>query len=90
MKRYVEIGMGIAVGSDFTLHSEDHNRFGVVRLDHLFPGSVIGVCTLKGKFVGQAVRNFIDMMSDQIKGFHADLWAWEEEHPGEVPTAKNE
>jgi hypothetical protein len=30
------------------------------------------------------------MMSDQIKGFHADLWAWEEEHPGEVPTAKNE
>ena len=90
MKRYVEIGMGIAVGNDFTLHSEDHNRFGVVRLDHLFPGSVIGVCTLKGKFVGQAVRNFIDMMSDQIKGFHADLWAWEEEHPGEVATAKNE
>ncbi len=90
MKRYVEIGMGIAVGSDFTLHSEDHNRFGVVRLDHLFPGSVIGVCTLKGKFVGQAVRNFIEMMSDQIKGFHADLWSWEEEHPGEVAPAKNE
>jgi len=90
MKRYVEIGMGIAVGSDFTLHSEDHNRFGVVRLDHLFPGSVIGVCTLKGKFVGQAVRNFIDMMSDQIKGFHADLWSWEEEHPGGVAPAKNE
>jgi DNA-binding transcriptional LysR family regulator len=90
MKRYVEIGMGIAVGSDFTLHSEDHNRFGVVRLDHLFPGSVIGVCTLKGKFVGQAVRNFIEMMSDQIKGFHADRWSWEEEHPGEVAPAKNE
>ncbi len=90
MQRYVEIGTGIAVGSDFTLHSEDHNRFGVVRLDHLFHGSVIGVCTLKGKFVGQAVRNFIDMMSDQIKGFHADLWSWEEEHPDEVAPAKNE
>jgi hypothetical protein len=59
-------------------------------LDHLFPGSVIGVCTLKGKFVGQAVRNFIDMMSNEIKGFHADLLSWEEELPSEVATAKNE
>jgi len=78
MKRYVEIGMGIAIGSDFTLHSDDHNRFGVVRLDHLFPSSVIGVCTLRGKFAGQAVRNFIEMMSDQIKGLHAELWSKEE------------
>ena len=90
MKRYVEIGMGIAIGNDFTLHPEDHNRFGVVRLDHLFSGSVIGVCTLKGKFAGQAVRNFIDLMSDQIKGFHADLLSWEKENPSEVATAKNE
>ena len=83
MKRYVEIGMGIAIGSDFTLHSDDQNRFGVIRLDHLFPGSVIGVCTLKGKFAGQAVRNFIDMMSDQIRGFHAELWPRDEDHLGE-------
>ena len=80
MKRYVEIGMGIAIGNDFTLHSEDHDRLGVVRLDHLFPSSVIGVCTLKGKFAGQAVRNFIEMMSDQIRGFHAELWSWEEQN----------
>ena len=80
MKRYVEIGMGIAIGSDFTLHSEDHRRLGVVRLDHLFPTSVMGVCTLKGKFAGQAIRNFVEMMSDQIRGFHAELWSWEEEN----------
>ena len=78
MKRYVEIGMGVAIGSDFTLHAEDHNRFGVLRLDHLFPSSVIGVCTLRGKFAGQAVRNFVEMMSDQIQGFHAELWSQEE------------
>ena len=78
MNRYVEIGMGIAVGSDFTLHAEDHHRFGVIRLDHLFPSSVIGVCTLRGKFAGQAVRNFIETMSDQIRGFHAELWSREE------------
>jgi len=78
MKRYVEIGMGVAIGSDFTLHKEEHNRFGVLRLDHLFPSSVIGVCTLRGKFAGQAVRNFVEMMSEQIKGFHAELWSQEE------------
>ena len=78
MKRYVEIGMGIAIGSDFTLHKDDHNRFGVLRLDHLFPSSVIGVCTLRGKFAGQAVRNFIEMMSDQIRDFHVELWSKEE------------
>ena len=80
MKRYVEIGMGIAVGSDFTLHPDDHDRFGVISLDHMFPSSTIGVCTLKGKFAGKAVRNFIDMMSEEIRGFHADLWSWEEEN----------
>jgi len=88
MKRYVEIGMGIAVGSDFTLHPDDHNRFGVVSLDHLFPSSVIGVCTLKGKFAGQAVRNFIEMMSEQIRGFHADLWSLEETNQAKTGLAE--
>ena len=78
MKRYVEIGMGIAVGNDFTLHPDDHDRFGVVSLDHLFPASVIGVCTLKGKFAGQAVRNFVERMSQPIRAFHADAWSKDE------------
>ena len=88
MKRYVEIGMGIAVGNDFTLHPDDHHRFGVVSLDHLFPSSVIGVCTLKGKFAGQAVRNFIEMMSDQIRDFHADLWSLEETNQAKTSLAE--
>ena len=46
---------------------------GVVRLDHVFESSVIGICTLKGKFLGQAVRNFIDVLSDEMRGFHANL-----------------
>ncbi len=79
IKRYVETGMGVAVCNDFTLHHEDHNRLGVVRLDHIFESSVIGICTLKGKFMGQAVRNFIDVLSEEMRGFHADLAGWE--HP---------
>ena len=74
IKRYVEIGMGVAVGTDFAMHPEDHDRIGVTPLDHLFPNSVIGVCTLKGKFAGQAVRNFVQMMSDELRGYRAELW----------------
>jgi|TARA_B100001146_G_scaffold105898_1_gene93593 DNA-binding transcriptional LysR family regulator len=73
IKRYVETGMGVAVCNDFTLHPQDHDRLGVVRLDHIFDSSVIGVCTLKGKFLGQAVQNFIEVLSDEMRGYHADL-----------------
>jgi LysR family cys regulon transcriptional activator len=76
IKRYVEIGMGVAITSDFTLHPEDHHKLGVVRLDHIFPSSFIGVCTLKGKFLGRSVRNFIDTMNDEMQGFHAEVWDW--------------
>ena len=79
IKRYVETGMGVAVCNDFTLHHQDHDRLGVVRLDHIFKSSVIGICTLKGKFMGQAVRNFIEVLSNEMRGFHADLAGWD--HP---------
>lgn len=74
IKRYVEIGMGVAICNDFTLHPEDHARLGVVRLDHIFGGSDVGICTLRGKFLGQAVRNFIETIANQLRGFHAELW----------------
>ena len=77
IKRYVETGMGVAVCADFTLHQQDHDRLGVVRLDHIYQPSLIGVCTLKGKFLGQAVRNFIEVLSDEMRGFHADLAGWD-------------
>ena len=78
IKRYVEIGLGMAIAADFTLHPEDHDKLGVVPLDHIFPGSVIGVCTLKGKFLGRAVRSFIDAMTEQLRGYHSEMWDWME------------
>jgi DNA-binding transcriptional LysR family regulator len=82
IKRYVEIGLGLAVAVDFAVRPEDHDHVGIVRLDHLFPGSVIGICTLKGKFVGQGVRNFIQMMTEYMSGYHTELW----EAPLPVPS----
>ena len=80
IKRYVETGMGVAIGADFTLHPEDHDLLGVVRLDHIFSGSTIGVCTLKGKFLGHVVRSFIDTLVQQLRGYHAEVWDWESVH----------
>jgi DNA-binding transcriptional LysR family regulator len=77
IKRYVEIGLGVNIGSDFTLHPEDHDKLGVVRLDHLFPSSVIGICTLKGKFLGRAVRNFMDTLVDELQGYRPEWGDWE-------------
>lgn len=74
MKRYVEIGMGVAVAGDFALHPEDHHRIGVIELSHLFPRSTIGICTLKGKFAGQAVRNFTELITEHLQTYRADLW----------------
>ena len=79
MKRYVDIGMGIGLGNDFALGADDYQRFGVVPLDHLFPGSEIGVCTLKAKFAGQAVCNFVAIMSEQIRDYHGEVRSWKEE-----------
>ena len=87
IKRYVETGMGVAVCADFTLHQQDHDRLGVVRLDHIFESSLIGVCTLKGKFLGQAVRNFIEVLSDEMRGYHADLAGWDHPKAGKKPKA---
>lgn len=76
IKQYVEIGMGIAIGSDFTLHPDDHDKLGVVRMDHIFPAADIGICTLRGKFIGRAVRNFIDALVAELEGFHPEVSEW--------------
>ncbi|PKB64380.1 MAG: hypothetical protein BZY80_03005 [SAR202 cluster bacterium Io17-Chloro-G2] len=90
IKRYVETGMGVAVCSDFTLHQEDHYKLGVVRLNHIFQSSVIGVCTLKGKFLGRAVRNFIDAISDEMLGYHAEMLDWDRATVSPVATSESE
>ena len=87
IKKYVEIGMGVAVAPDFTLHPADHDRLGVVRLSHLFDSSKIGICTLKGKFQGRAVRNFIDTISEDLRGYHPEPWAWLDDDAGSVELA---
>ncbi len=74
--RYVAIGMGVAICNDFNVHADDHRRIGVIPIDHLFSGSTVGICTLTGKFLGQAIQNFINTMMDDLQGFQPDRWEW--------------
>ena len=74
--------MGVGIGNDFALNADDYQRFGVVRLDYLFPGSKIGVCTLKAKFAGQAICNFVDIMAEQIRDHHGEVQSREEQAKG--------
>ena len=59
-KRYVRIGMGISFCSNLSLEPEDYDTLGIADVDHLFSNVTIGMYTLKGKFQGTSVRNFID------------------------------
>jgi len=61
-KRYVRIGMGISFCSNLSLEPEDYNTLGIAYVDHLFSNVTIGMYTLKGKFQGTAVRNFINSL----------------------------
>tara|TARA_B100001167_G_scaffold189617_1_gene154655 strand:- start:464 stop:1348 length:885 start_codon:yes stop_codon:yes gene_type:complete len=61
-KRYVRIGMGISFCSNLSLEPEDYDTLGIADVDHLFSNVTIGMYTLKGKFQGTSVRNFIDSL----------------------------
>ncbi len=74
IRRYVEIGMGVSICTDFALHVGVQDKVRVVGLDHLFPNSDIGICTLKGKYQGRIVRTFIDALAEELSGFRSQLW----------------
>ena len=61
-KRYVRIGMGISFCSNLSLEPEDYDTLGIADVDHLFSNVTIGMYTIKGKFQGTSVRNFIDSL----------------------------
>ena len=61
-KRYVEIGMGIAVTPEYTIQPEDGGKLGIRKLTAILPSTQVGVLTLKGKFFSRSVRNFVDTL----------------------------
>ena len=61
-KRYVAIGMGIAVGYEYVVQPEDFASVDIRRLSSILPSAQMGLATLRGKFLSRSVRNFMDTL----------------------------
>ena len=68
IKRYVQIGMGVAILGDIVLEPEDYQRLGVIEIDHLLSDLTIGVHTLRGRFQSQPALNFIQDLKENLAG----------------------
>ena len=66
-KRYVEIGMGIAVTHEYVVQPDDSFRLGIRNLVGLLPSTQVGLITLKGKFLSRSVRNFMDTLIARLQ-----------------------
>ena len=64
IRRYVEIGMGIAltVTQEFALSRGYESNLGAIDLSHLFSPVEIGIATLHGKFLSRGALDFIETL----------------------------
>ena len=65
-KRYVEIGMGIAVILEYGLQPEDRDKAGIRKLTDIFPSAQMGLITLRGKYLGRSAGRFIELLEDRL------------------------
>ncbi len=68
VKRYVQVGMGVAILADIVLEPEDYQKLGVIEIDHLLPDLTIGVHCLRGRFQSQPAINFIQDLESNLGG----------------------
>ena len=66
IKRYVALGMGVAVGPHLAIEPEDKDELGVVSLANLMPVEQAGVVTLRGKSISTPAQHFISVMRDTL------------------------
>ena len=66
IKRYVALGMGIAVGPRLAIEPEDREELGVVSLANLLPVEQAGIVTLRGKTLSTPALNFISVTRDTL------------------------
>lgn len=71
VKRYVRVGMGVAILGDIVLEPEDYQTLGVIAIDHLLSDLTIGVHCLRGRFQSQPAVNFIQDLKTNLVGAQA-------------------
>ena len=66
IKHYVALEMGIAVGPQLAMSSEDYDELGIISLATLLPMEQAGFVTLPGKTLSPPAKNFISVMRDVL------------------------
>lgn len=59
MKKYVAMGLGVALMSDYAVSEEDRQAMDIFPLDLYFPKRTVGLLLRKRKYLSPAVRAFI-------------------------------
>lgn len=67
VKRYVELGLGIAVGHRAALNPEDVNCLGLVSLSPFLPSELVGIVTKKESQLTSVTGEFIALLASTLK-----------------------
>ena len=66
IKRYVSLGMGVAVGPMIAIEPEDREDLGIVGLSRLLPVDQGGIVTLRGKTLSTPAQSFMQATKDTL------------------------
>ena len=67
IKRYVSLGLGIALMNDYSLSPEDEKTMEIYPMDQYFPKRKIGLLLRKRKYISPAVQAFIRTIKPDIQ-----------------------
>jgi DNA-binding transcriptional LysR family regulator len=67
MKKYVTMGLGVALLSDYALSPDDEKTMDILSLDQYFPKRKVGLILRKRKYLSPAVQAFIRTIRPDIQ-----------------------
>jgi len=72
VKRYVELGLGIAIGHRAALDPEDTKHLGIVPLSPFLPSELVGIVTKKEVELGVNAGEFVSILAVTLKRSEAN------------------
>jgi DNA-binding transcriptional LysR family regulator len=68
VKRYVELGLGVAIGHSIALDPGDARHLGIVKLSGFLPSELVGIVTSKRRRLPDAAQEFIGVLRTAVRG----------------------
>lgn len=68
VKKFVEVGLGVAIVDGYAITAEDRKRLRVIPLAGPFPRRTYGVITTRRKYISRPVTRFLDLLREMTAG----------------------